>query len=211
MAGGENLCPFASKGCREACLYNSGRALIFTRINQARVQKTLEFLHDKVAFVDKLKSDIVKHIRRSEKRNLIPVVRLNGTSDISWEILKGSNGKTIIDDFPELTFYDYTKNHVRMGRFLVGDFPKNYHLTFSKTEDNWETCRQVLNLGGNVAVVFRNPDKPATHEGYKVVNGDKHDLRFLEAVKVGGTAKNGVIVGLKAKAKAKNDTSGFVV
>ena len=36
-----------------------------------------------------------------------------------------------------------------------------------------------------------------------VINGDKTDMRFKDPV--------GVIVGLKAKGKARKDTSGFVI
>jgi len=57
-------------------------------------------------------------------------------------------------------------------------------------------------MGGNVAIVFRK-ELPETYKGYKVVNGDEHDLRFLDP--------QNVIVGLKAKGKAKIDFSGFVL
>jgi hypothetical protein len=58
-----------------------------------------------------------------------------------------------------------------------------------------------LKAGGNVAAVFKTI--PKTWKGFPVVDGDETDLRFLDG-------KN-VIVGLKAKGKAKKDTSGFVV
>ena len=58
-------------------------------------------------------------------------------------------------------------------------------------------------MGINVAVVFRNAELPDKWLGIKVINGDKHDLRFKDA--------KGCIVGLKAKGKAKKDKSGFVV
>jgi len=86
-------------------------------------------------------------------------------------------------------------------RYLQGKLPSNYHLTFSKSENNWDKCLDVLNNGGNIAAVF---DKvPDTYLGYQVIDGDKSDLRFLDP-------KN-VIVGLKAKGKARKDTSGFVI
>jgi len=50
--------------------------------------------------------------------------------------------------------------------------------------------------------VFR--DKlPKTFNTKEVINGDLTDLRFLDPVNV--------IVGLKAKGKAKKDYSGFVI
>jgi hypothetical protein len=46
---------------------------------------------------------------------------------------------------------------------------------------------------------------PASFAGFPVIDGDKHDLRHLDA-------KGGFIVGLSPKGrKAKRDTSGFVV
>ena len=87
-------------------------------------------------------------------------------------------------------------------KFARGEYPPNYHLTYSLNEDNYDKAMQVLNEGGNIAVVFRK-DLPQTFKGYQVVNGDEHDLRLLDP-------KN-VVVGLKAKGKAKTDTSGFVM
>jgi len=86
--------------------------------------------------------------------------------------------------------------------------PSNYHLTFSRNEENNFKCTQVLKAGGNVAVVFRK-ELPATYKGFKVIDGDLHDLRFLDD-------KN-VVVGLKEKltlndkGKLDRDNSGFVV
>ena len=88
-----------------------------------------------------------------------------------------------------------------MLEFLDGKLPANYHLTFSKKEDNGEAVDQVISKGGNVAVVFKQI--PSAWKDRKVVDGDLSDLRFLDG--------KGVIVGLKAKGKAKKDTSGFVV
>jgi hypothetical protein len=44
---------------------------------------------------------------------------------------------------------------------------------------------------------------PSSYKGFEVVNGDESDLRFLD--------KKGVIVGLKAKGKGRQDKSGFVI
>jgi hypothetical protein len=123
-------------------------------------------------------------------------VRLNTTSDISWE------NYNLFEKFPMLQFYDYTKIQKRALKFARGEYPANYHLTYSLNEDNYDKAVEVLNEGGNIAVVFRK-DLPQTFMGKKVVNGDLHDLRYLDP-------KN-VVVGLKAKGKAKTDYSGFVM
>jgi hypothetical protein len=89
-----------------------------------------------------------------------------------------------------------------MVSFLDGKLPSNYRLTFSRSETNETQCLEVLSRGGNVAVVFRN-ELPTHWKGFPVINGDENDLRFLDP--------KGVVVGLKAKGKAKTDTTGFVV
>jgi hypothetical protein len=128
---------------------------------------------------------------------MVPCVRLNGTSDLGWEGI----ARELMQKYPDVQFYDYTKVLGRMLRFLEGKFPSNYHLTFSKSESNDADVLQVLQNGGNVAVVFKN--MPVQYNGYNVVDGDASDLRFLDSTNV--------IVGLKAKGKARKDTSGFVV
>ena len=130
------------------------------------------------------------------KNNFIPVVRLNTTSDIPWEI------HNIFELFPNIQFYDYTKIYKRAVKFVKGEYPKNYHLTYSLNEDNKDLAFNILKMGGNISAVFRK-DLPDTYKGYKVINGDEHDLRFLDL--------QNAIVGLKAKGKAKTDYSGFVL
>ncbi|NBO39861.1 hypothetical protein EBU99_14955, partial [bacterium] len=153
-------------------------------------------------FIDK-RNDFLAQLNRemhnAEKmsvRTSVPVaVRLNVLSDLPWHKL--------IDmaRFPSIQFYDYTPNMERMMQFLRGELPKNYHLTFSRKEDNQHRVHAVIAAGGNVAVAFNK--LPDTYLGKPVIDGDKSDLRFLDA--------KGVIVGLKAKGKGKKDTSGFVV
>ena len=76
----------------------------------------------------------------------------------------------------------------------------NYHLTFSAADGNDMDVRLAASSGMNVAAVFRTV--PETYVGRTVVNGDETDLRFLDP--------KGVVIGLKAKGKAKKDTSNFV-
>ena len=104
---------------------------------------------------------------------------------------------------PETQFYDYTKSFQRMAKFInrSPEFPSNYHLTFSRSEHNETLCDMVLQMGGNVAVVFRD-QLPKTWKGFEVVNGDENDLRFLD--------KSGVVDGLIEKGLAKQDETGFV-
>ncbi len=133
-------------------------------------------------------------IRKAERENLIPVVRLNGSSDIPFERVRVGEYENIMAIFPDVQFYDYTKRANRKA------LPTNYHLTFSLAEDNDADARTAFAHGLNVAVVF---DKvPTTFNEQRVINGDETDLRFSDP--------SGVIVGLKAKGKARKDMSGFV-
>ena len=192
---GKNLCPHSSDGCEGACLDTAGRGAM-KPIQDARLKKTYFFLNSMDLFIIQIKEEIRAFIKSSQKKGMIPCVRLNGTSDLPWHNLGG-----IMQAFPTIQFYDYTPNPNRMIQFLRGELPANYHLTFSRKENNDAHCDLILSMGGNVAVVFN--DMPETYKGYKVINGDENDLRFLD--------EKNVIVGLKAKGKGKKDTSGFVV
>ena len=197
---GYNTCPKATAGCKAACLNTAGRGGMFKKgettnvIQQARIRKTRWFFEDRESFLATLKDDIRKAIRQSEKKGLIPVFRLNGTSDLSWEKYG------IIQEFPNVQFYDYTKI---LGRKVNG--LANYHLTFSAADGNDNDVRKAIKEGYNIATVFgikKSQPMPETYEGTPVFNGDESDLRFLDP--------KGVVVGLYAKGKAKKDTSGFV-
>lgn len=193
---GKQLCPHASIGCKAACLYTSGRGAM-SNVRNARMKKTMDFLSDRIAFSNQLKKDIDFIVRKAAKSGMTPCIRLNGTSDLPWH-----NIGEIMQTFPHVQFYDYTPNPFRMLQFLKGELPENYHLTFSRKEDNDDHVETILNNGGNVAVVFAD-SLPITWKGKVVVNGDETDLRFLDA--------SNVVVGLKAKGKGKKDKSGFVV
>jgi len=196
---GYNTCPNASKGCRKACLFTAGMGN-FSNVKKARIYKTVSFFENTDLWMKRLIFDINKLVKDSTKGGTTPCIRINGTSDIAWED-QLVDGKNVMDMFPNIQFYDYSKSEKRMMKFLTGDFPKNYHLTFSKSESNDESVMRVLKAGGNVAVVFKN--LPDTYLGYPVIDGDETDLRFLDS--------SNVIVGLTAKGKARTDTSGFVV
>ena len=197
---GYNTCPKATAGCKSACLNTAGRGGMFKKgettnvIQQARIRKTKMFFEDRENFLAILKDDIRKAIKQATKKGLIPVFRLNGTSDISWEKYG------VIQEFPNVQFYDYTKI---LGRKVNG-LP-NYQLTFSAADGNDLDVRRAIKEGYNVATVFgikKSQPMPETYEGMPVFNGDDSDLRFLDP--------KGVVVGLYAKGKAKKDTSGFV-
>ena len=193
---GKETCPKRTAGCTAACLNTAGRGGMFKRgentnmIQKARIRKTKYFFEARDYFMQDLYEDIQKAIKFAERKGLIPVFRLNGTSDLSWEKYT-INDKNLFELFPTVQFYDYTKV---LGR-KVSQY-KNYHLTFSKADGNDADVAEALLQGISVVAVY---DKiPAG-----VPSADETDLRFLDP--------KGIMLGLKAKGKAKKDYSGFVI
>ena len=193
---GFNVCPQASKGCKKACLYTAGHGA-YNSVKQGRINKTLWYIQERKTFLDKLRKEINAFIKKAKSKGLVPCIRLNGTSDISWE------NTGLIDEFKSIQWYDYTKVYKRALKFVNGTLPKNYHITYSLNEDNKKQAFDILKKGGNISVVFRNSLLPKKFMNYEVVNADINDLRFLDP--------HNSIAGLVAKGKAKNDYSGFVL
>ena len=181
---GINLCSHASKGCSDSCLVGSGMGGIYTTVQNGRRNKAEWFLENRNEFLNTLVKEISNAIKLN-KDKAIPVFRLNGTTDITWEKFKIKDNKNIFELFPDTQFYDYTKNYKRFEKEL----PKNYHLTFSRSEINHKKAMELLIRGFNVAMVFNK--LPNTFEGFKVINADLDDLRFLD--------EKNVVCGLKYK------------
>jgi len=197
---GREVCPKRTAGCTAACLNTAGRGGMFRRgettnmIQEARKRKTRYFFEARDYFMQDLKKDIERGIRQAQRLGLTPVFRLNGTSDLAWEKYT-INEHNLFELFPDVQFYDYTKV---LGRKVARY--KNYHLTFSAADGNEGDVASAIAQGMNVAAVFDR--LPATYMGRPVINADDTDLRFLDP--------QGVIAGLKAKGRAKKDTTGFV-
>jgi len=195
---GRETCPKRTAGCTAACLNTAGRGGMFRKgentnmIQKARIRKTQYFFNERDAFMLDLYKDIQKAIKFAERQGLTPVFRLNGTSDLSWEkYTVGTTDMNLFQLFPTVQFYDYTKV---LGR-KVAQY-KNYHLTFSKADGNDSDVAEALFQGMSVVAVY-----DAIPAG--VPSADETDLRFLDP--------KGVMLGLKAKGRAKKDYSGFVI
>lgn len=207
---GYETCAKRTAGCTAACLNTAGRGGMFKKgeftnvIQKARIRKTKMFFENRVDFMAMLVKDIELAIKQAGKIDMIPVFRLNGTSDIAFEkyevVRDGVMYRNIFTAFPDIQFYDYTKI---LGRKTVAY--ENYHLTFSAADGNDVDVANAIAQGYNIATVFgikKTLPMPETYMGIPVFNGDESDLRFLDP--------KGVVVGLYAKGKAKKDTTGFV-
>ena len=208
---GHNVCPSASAGCLAGCLYTAGRGAQ-NGTQASRLARSEAFFSDRQGYMVAVEREIRLASVNAARKGFQLAVRLNGTSDIPWEkvLYTGAHGRTtIIDRFPDVQFYDYSKLAHRFERTL----PANYDLTFSLSESNDSDALRVLAAGGRVAAVFGNTARPTAKassgwtlpeswEGFPVVDGDTSDIRYKDPA--------GVIVGLRAKGKATQDSTGFV-
>lgn len=204
---GFEVCPMRTLGCTKACLHTAGNPAYMANKGKARNARTRAYFERRDAFMLALAADIAATRTKAKRARMRCGVRLNATSDIPWErvpvTVAGVTYPNLMTLFPDVTFYDYTKRANRKR------LPRNYSLTFSLAEGNDAQAFEALGNGMNVAAVFNvTPHKPLpptfTLQGhvFPVIDGDVHDFRPMDA--------KGVIVGLRAKGKARGDTSGFV-
>jgi len=201
---GRNLCSMAElAGCKAACLYTAGRGAM-SSVQVARIKRAKAFFENREAFMAVIVKDIQRLVKSAAKKKMIPLVRLNGTSDIRWESVpvthNGVTYRNVMELFPNVQFYDYTKIANRR------DIPENYDLTFSYSGrvEFSQYVKKAIESGMRIAAVFRNrADIPAKFMGMDCIDGDNSDIRHIEP--------KGVIVALYAKGQAKKDNSGFVI
>ena len=198
---GMELCNGKSDACALACLNASGQLGLSSGI-RATMARTLLFRFRPLIFWTGVSEEIARGARKALKKGMGHSVRLNGTSDVPFEARK--NGKALRELmrlYPETRFYDYTKLAGRcLPEYIARHGLQDYHLTFSFSGENWKACEMLLERGVSVAVCFdlkRGENLPETYKGFRVIDGDIHDLRFLD--------EKGVIVGLRYKLpKRKN-------
>lgn len=209
----KTICPNAvNAGCYKGCLYTAGRGR-FDNVKTGRIKRTESYLNNKDAFMVALWYDIKSLINKAYKNNQAPVIRLNGTSDISWHDIyfTAPNGvhDNIMGHYPDIQFYDYTKN----TSLNTNKLPDNYYVVFSYSEANNKYANKaftaaLINNAG-IAVVFRK-EIPSQFNTLPVINGDESDLRFIDRTYY-DLNSGPYVIGLKAKGEAKKDTSGFVI
>lgn len=196
---GKNMCPSASRGCAESCLYTAGYANVYKTINEARERRTHLFLENRKEFLLRLVNEINSAAKKA-KGEL--AVRVNGTSDMAIVHMLTEYAKVNRIEIREnVIFYDYTKVIKRAGSFITASGHR-YVTTFSRSEENEKLVLQHLANGGIVSVVF--DELPEYWNGFKVYDGDERDDLMLDLI---GPA----VIGLRAKGKAKKDSTGFVV
>ena len=200
---GYEVCPGRSEECTAACLNESGHNRIDIHentINKARITKTKLFFENRPFFMSWLIDELRSAQKKAIAAGMTFSVRLNGTSDLSPEQFH-LDGKNILEIFPEVQFYDYTKVYKRIQ--LTKKY-SNYDITFSYSGQNAVRCLNALLEGIRVAVVFEK--LPEVFWDRPVIDGDAYDMRYQD--------EGGVIVGLKYK-KVRNklnlEKSEFVI
>lgn len=215
---GYNVCAFAMplinppknpsaklSNCSALCVGGRNAWVRYEPVRKSRIRKTRMFFENRSLFMRWLISDIEKAIDFAIEQGKIISFRLNAYSDIKWENIPVIHNEirynNVFDIFPDIVFYDYSKNPKR-------EQPNEYTQTYSYY-GNEKDYKTAIKRGMNVAVVFEKLPENMQFRGLKVVDGDQTDLRTAEN---DGT---GVIVGLKFKgSKAQLQegiAEGFVV
>lgn len=177
MGGRGDVCSKSTEACRASCLVSSGRGAMPT-VHAARMARTQRFFDDRRAFMAQLHGEIAAARAYAIGQDMRLAVRLNGTSDIPWERVRMDDGRTILEAWADVQFYDYTKRIERLRKPI----PANYHLTFSVQADTMHEAREALALGFNVACVV---SQASLLQGYGLTCLDDHDCRFLDPPGVG--------------------------
>ena len=156
-----NTCAFFGE-CAKFCLVGSGR-LGKEDSEFSAWCKTWLFFHYPLTYIRQLLKETAKEASRSKKYGLEFYARLNGTSDIPWE--RYIDMDRFVEDTPNFGgFYDYTKYpwkaRQKAGKWIGGQQPKHYDITFSISEKEEVTGKDALGdgyewlaNGGRVAVV----------------------------------------------------------
>ena len=198
-SGIANTCSHATKQCIELCLNTSGNGR-YDGIQLSRIAKTrLQTYHPEI-FYAMVRTEIEYYLDRLDGKEFL-AIRPNGTTDQFNDHISA-----IIDDFPQVQFYDYTAVPSRLTKTR-----ENYHVTLSRkeTKANHNWLREHYGVQ-NVAIVVTKELKNTLLElgkvcGISVVDFDTHDLRLPS---VDGTRLIGL---LTPKGKARGKESGFIV
>lgn len=200
--------------CEDLCLgETSGQNLLYGGEGQWRsgprlsqYLKTEALVVNPEAFAIAMIKQIESFRKAARDLDYHPAIRLNVTSDFN-----PATFENIINMFPDVTFYDYTKLDTK-------PIAPNHHLTYSSTGasqvvgnktifnkfSNWDRMvDKILPSGRNVAMAFTSRSAmpkfvkdERTGKTFEVWNGDEYDARFLDPVHESG---DGWIIGLTNK------------
>ncbi|MEO2047203.1 MAG: hypothetical protein ABGX16_11595 [Pirellulales bacterium] len=213
---GHNVCHYMG-ACFASCIgyFNGWQNMGSTRAAEiARTRYAMEYPQDFRAQLDR---ELGLLCASANRKDLIPLVRPNVFSDVNFAIPDFDNHtpdelSTLITDWQDCQFFDYTKHLDRIRYWLKNGLPSNYHVTLSHSENlPWQTASAWLSRGHNISVVYdalynsrlgRYGDLPTSHryagQWRDVVNGDVHDMRIPQY------DGNGNLVGLRFKSNGQS-------
>ena len=192
---GIDVCPFKTEECAASCIgHSAGNAGRYPAVLKARIMRTRFLFTYPEAAMGLMAHELLSLRVKLGMRAKI-AFRMNAFSDIVHESL--NPGLLMYAQSLGIQLYDYTKVSPRMLRPFTG-----YDLTLSYSGENWDECVDTLNNNGRVSMVFIGTP-PKVYNGFTVVNGDRHDLRFLDP--------KGVIVGLSLKGVSPLTAGKFAV
>lgn len=191
--GGVLTCSHAGM-CVIACIENTGR-MRFTEAQFARLWRTYLYVYHFDFLFEKMRKEIITARGYAARNELAFSCRLNGTTDLPWETKRNSRGENLFELFPDIQFYDYTKNPARAADTGAA----NYFIAYSYNEKSSpQFARELLENGGSVAMVFNTRRGAALPKKWNiggsvfpVVDGDQHDLIYRQP--------RGAIIGLRYK------------
>jgi hypothetical protein len=204
QSGIVNVCPWSTAGCRSLCLSTSGR-LGFDAGQTAMHARVAFLAADSLQYLAQLLQEVARHARKATKKGATFVLRLNGTSDLLWDSVKGLQDlvrKTAAAaGQPCMYFQDYSK---RPAALAAAAKKEGWHVTLSATERH-KTAADFLPGMAVVVDIDRRQPLPAMFANMSVIDGDNThgDLRILDS-----QHDAAAVVLLRAKGKARKAAAG---
>ena len=182
--------------CKIACLHYCGRNECAaaqeaigdpfrSSITLGRWRRTFRLLHAQEGLYRDLKRECLLLAKHAKEAGLVPVIRLNGLSDLPN--LANKIAQDVQESDPGIRFIDYTKIAVYSGTgsqdprlsWYAGTVYRSYSV--SEARGSVPFAKQLLREGHSVSVVGDRPwESGMTWEGHPTVDGDLHDIRFSD-------------------------------
>ena len=190
-------CPGATDVCTEMCVGSKQGQGKLSSSEIARIGRTVAYYVDSARWWQWYDLELSHSARQAAILGYKLAMRVNVASDNTWLAEESARRH------PTVTHYDYSVIPAAVRR------PNGVHRVYSRKDGRDKMTLKMLNEGHGVAVVFDvNPRKkknelgekvhdalPATWNGYPVIDGDLHDLWFLQAEHIDGP----FVVGLRSK------------
>lgn len=206
-AGGPvTVCPWATEQCERACLaWHSGMAAIGERnsVRDARVARVNAWRADPDAYVALMHRQLQAEARKAARQGERLAARANGGSDLPFWSWLGKLPPV------ECRWNEYTKNPA-WAENPPELWGQRIHVTYSASErDTDAALGERIRRGWAVAIVSADADAALARGEVRLgryaapcIDGDTHDLRFLDRAELGIGEGQGYAVLLRPKGHA---------